>query len=113
MTASIALTQADAGLSSLPLRRDAANDSSMTAAWLFLGVLAAAAVAAIRFRRLRKPAANARPALQRIESLALTSHASLQVVRWGDEEMLLGCTPGAIEVISRRSPGPSPHRNAS
>jgi flagellar biogenesis protein FliO len=97
-----AQSQTGTALSALPLRRDGAQDPSMAGVWVFLAVLAAAALAAIWFKRLRKVAPETRPQLQRLESLALTSQASLHVVRWGEEELLLGCSPGAVKVVSRR-----------
>jgi flagellar biogenesis protein FliO len=101
-----AQTLAASGLAALPLRRDAAGDPSMVSAWIFLGVLVVAAAAAVWFGRRRKASAGAPPTLQRIESLALTSHASLHVVRWGDEELLMGCAQAGIEVVSRRPAHP-------
>jgi MYXO-CTERM domain-containing protein len=100
-------------LSALPLRRDTADDAATGSACIFLALLAAAAVAAVWYRRRRKVGGADGPGLARVESLTLTSQASLHVVRWGQEELLIGCGQGAVDVLSRRAVAPQPQGKAS
>ncbi|HSW16769.1 MAG TPA: flagellar biosynthetic protein FliO [Ramlibacter sp.] len=97
---------------SLPLRRDAADTASADVPWftglLLLGPLAAAGVALVRYqggsilpRRIRA-GATARPELTRVASQSLTAQASVHVIRWGGEELLVGCTPAQVSLLSRR-----------
>ena len=98
----------------IPLHRDAGAGRSIagTAVWtaLFLGVLAAAGFVLVRRRGLTgftplagwlPPAAGASnpKALARI---SLTQNASLHVVQWQGEELLLACTPQSVALLARR-----------
>lgn len=44
--------------------------------------------------------------LTRRASQALTPHASVHVLRWNGEEILLGCTAQQIRVLARKSVDP-------
>lgn len=99
--------QAASGLSALPLRRDGADDPSMIGAWVFLALLAAAATVAVWVRRKRNPISPSKRTLERLESVSLTSQVSLHVVRWGEDEVLVGCAPNSVNVISRRASPPA------
>ncbi|HEY8360372.1 MAG TPA: flagellar biosynthetic protein FliO [Ramlibacter sp.] len=100
----------------LPLRREepAAPPSAVGAASaaLLLAALAAGGLLAWRrgpaglqqWRSRRSGAA----ALARVSSQALTPHASIHVVHWSDEELLLGCTAQQVTVIARRPLSPAP-----
>lgn len=93
---------------SLPLRRDAsgAGDGGGWAAPLLLLTLAGAGGAWAGWRRLvrRRVPADAVPSqrIVRTCSQALTPHASLHVVQWHGEELLLACTGQQVSVIGRR-----------
>ena len=95
---------------SLPLRRDP-PDLAPSFAWAPLAaLLAAAGVAGIWLARQRwKAGAKTRvdaareEALTRLSSQALTSQASLHVVRWNGEELLVACTSQQVMLLSRRT----------
>jgi flagellar biogenesis protein FliO len=110
--------QAQAGRTlprSLPVRRDEAP-AGLSLQWLFpLGVLLALAGGAVVLVRRRAGVSGISPFkhlgrdphLARLASQALTPHASVHVVRWGTEELLLGCTSQQVRVIARRPAGPA------
>lgn len=98
----------------IPLRRDApAGDSvAETLGWAALLVIGAAGAALVILRRgvlpriragawLRSPAGNSGPKV--LGRTALTQQASLHVVEWQGEELLLGCTAQSVSVLSRRA----------
>jgi flagellar biogenesis protein FliO len=99
----------------LPLRREA--DSSATASagyviWILTILGSVALLAAFGLRRGIGPDWLARfrpidrqPVLKVVSATALGSGSSLQVVRWGDREMLLGCTPQSIRLLDSRESG--------
>lgn len=64
------------------------------------GGLARHSMLALLVQRLRPRAAA--PQLVRLSSHALTAQASVHAVRWRDQELLLGCTPGGVTVLARR-----------
>lgn len=101
----------------IPLRRDApAGDSAAeTLGWAALLLIAAAGAALVILRRgalpgmragawLRPPAGATGPKL--LGRTALTQQASLHVVEWHGEELLLGCTAQSVGVLSRRPAEP-------
>lgn len=131
MLASLALTQpawaqgqppavaasAQSQFPQLPLRRDAAAGDSVaeTLGWAALLVIGAAGAALVVLRRgvlpriradawLRSSAGNTGPKL--LGRTALTQQASLHVVEWHGEELLLGCTAQSVAVLSRRPADP-------
>lgn len=108
LAATAAVAQTAGGMAALPLRRESADDPSMLGAWGFLLLLGAVASAAVWMRRTRKPASAATVSLEKLESVSLTAQVSLHVVRWGSEEVLVACAPGAVQVLSRRAPQAAP-----
>lgn len=103
----------------LPLRRDApatGESGSWLPAALLVAVITAGGALVLRRRglagwaQLRKGASATRGGgIARLSSQALTAQASVHAVRWGSEEILLGCTAHAVTVLARRPlPLPSP-----
>ena len=94
---------------SLPLRRETAQ-APMPAAWwpsLALVTLAGAGGAWTLWRRkARRGTSPARAAEHRhavrVSSQALTAQASVHVVRWNGEELLVGCTAQQLQLLARR-----------
>lgn len=98
----------------LPLKRDATASASASGsvAWtvLFLAVVAGVGMVLIRRRGvegLRPPpgwfragASNAGVPVARGRT-ALTQQASVHVVEWKGEELLLGCTPHSVALLAR------------
>jgi flagellar biogenesis protein FliO len=101
--------------SSLPLRRDAAEASPHMGWWpsLVLLTLAGAGGAWTLRRRARRGTTTAarkgedRHAV-RVSSQALTAHASVHVVRWNGEELLVGCTAQQLQLLARRNAPDAP-----
>jgi flagellar biogenesis protein FliO len=89
----------------LPLRRDAASGTGV-AGWLVIVLVLAAAAGLVWKRRFAGPARST-PGIVVAASRPLTTHASLHVVEWEGERLLLACTPGSADVISRRPIGAS------
>jgi flagellar biogenesis protein FliO len=99
-------------LSNIPLRRDEPARSegpSMLVVVAVLSVLVAIATFAMRRRgaqgllrawqqRSGVPTAD----ITRMASQPLTAQTSIHVVRWNDEELLLGCTPQQVTLLARR-----------
>jgi flagellar biogenesis protein FliO len=105
----------------IPLRRDAGAGSSIadSAGWvvLLLAAVAGAGFVAIRQRSkmpgaqkgrswLRPAAGHSAP--KSIGRTSLTQQASLHVVAWRGEELLLGCTSQSIALLARRQVEPLP-----
>ena len=99
----------------LPVRRDAEPAWGGTAwwpGWVGLALVAAlggwfawrrgALVIAGKASRPRAEGSNA----ERVSSHALTPQASVHVVRWHGEELLLGCTPQQVTLLCRRPQPP-------
>lgn len=96
----------------LPLRRDADGAGAGEGApWLALSVLAGLGLGAAVFVLRRRGArgllqawGRAAPgaAMERVASQPLTPQASVHVVRWQGEELLLGCTAGQVTLLARR-----------
>ncbi|TFY97073.1 flagellar biosynthetic protein FliO [Ramlibacter humi] len=93
----------------LPLRRDAGGPAD-NPPWLALFVLAGLAIGAAVFVVRRRGArgllqAWAAPrsgvAVERVASQPLTPQASVHVVRWRGEELLLGCTGSQVTLLAR------------
>jgi hypothetical protein len=53
-------------------------------------------------QRLRSPGAG-QDALQVVDRLQLTPQASVHIIRRGDEELIVGCTPQQVTLLSRRT----------
>ncbi len=106
----------------LPLRRDAEpglGTGAGYAVWLVLlaGAGAWAWIWSVRRRGAapkwlgRLVPAGSPGALQLLASKPLAPHCSLHVVRWGEREMLVGCTPQAVTLLETRdaaAPEPAP-----
>ena len=91
----------------LPLRRDEPETTSLGAfAWV-AGLLIVGVAGAWYWRRRMAPAPARPSALAIMPARSLTAHASLHVVRWEHEELLLACTPQNVTVISRRPIAPT------
>ena len=96
---------------SLPLRRDTPAEASSLGWWPSLALLtfAGAGGAWTLLRRRAHAHRRADRGVQdalRLSSAALTPHASVHVVRWNEEELLVGCTAQHVCVLARR---PAPH----
>lgn len=101
----------------LPLKRDSDSDRSLAGStgWavVFLAVLAGVGFVLVRRKTGISPKgrwnwphrAPDSMALTVLERSALTSQASLHVVRWNAEELLLGCTSNEITLLARRPVG--------
>lgn len=96
---------------SLPLRKEA--ESPDTGLWLpavvllaLLGVAGGIAVwqrgAGALTSGWKRPAREARRGPDRLSSLVLTPQASVHVVQWQGEELLIGCTAQQVTVLCRR-----------
>jgi MYXO-CTERM domain-containing protein len=96
---------------SLPLRRDAAAGSDAPG-WVpsaaLLALTGIVGVWLVRRRSVAKatglPGSPRAVPLIRIASLGLTPQASVHVVRWNGEELVLGCTAQQVTLLSRRTP---------
>jgi hypothetical protein len=96
---------------SLPLRRDAVagNDAPGWAPSVVVLVLTGmVGIWSVRRRSMARATAlsgssRAVP-LTRLASVALTPQASVHVVRWNGEELVLGCTAQQVTLLSRRTP---------
>jgi flagellar protein FliO/FliZ len=109
-------SQAKAALGSLPadlpLRRDVDSGAMPTAGyaiWFLFALGAIAVVASVTLRRGRKPAwiarfgrRNAPAGIEVLASTTLGAGSSLQLVRWGERELLLGCTAQSIRLLDSR-----------
>jgi flagellar biogenesis protein FliO len=104
----------------IPLRRDSGAGSSIaeSAGWaaLMLAAVAAAGFFVIRrgkvpglgkARRWLRPAAG-HSAPKALGRTSLTQQASLHVIEWRGEELLLGCTPQSVALLARRQLDPLP-----
>ena len=98
----------------LPLKRDeGSNDPAqmvLVSAGLVLAVALGGYIALRRSGRLSTGISAAwggrtQPTLRTGARLPLTQHASVHVVRWGDEELLLGSTPQQVTLLARRALG--------
>lgn len=103
-------------LKQLPLRRDA-DDGGM--GWTVLAFLAALGVVSfVVSARARKGGAGGWPSagllggkgtrVVVLERRSLNNACTVCLVRWDDEEVLLGCTAHSVSVISRRPAAASP-----
>lgn len=96
---------------SLPLRRDAAAGSDAPG-WLpsaaLLALTGIVAIGLVRRRSMNGAtglSGSIRGApLVRLASVGLTPQASVHVVRWNGEELVLGCTAQQVTLLSRRTP---------
>lgn len=104
----------------LPLRRDAAAGESAVAslAWaaLFLAVVAGLGFVLVRrggVAGLRTGAGWLRPGTDNagrpvpLGRTALTQQASVHVIEWKGEELLLGCTPHSVTLLARAPAAPA------
>lgn len=103
----------------LPLRRDAPAGGSVaeSLAWAALLVAALAAAGFLIVQRKNwtntkagrswlRPAAKPRTPKPLGRTL-LTQQCSLHVVEWNGEELLLGCTPQTVSLLTRRPADPA------
>jgi hypothetical protein len=101
--------------SQIPLRREAPSGGSAaeSAGWavLFLAVVAGAGFLMVRRKTTFGASAGpgwlrataAQPALKPLGRMSLTQQASVHVVEWQGEELLLACTPQSVTVVARRA----------
>ena len=100
---------------SLPLKREqggapAGSSALVTAAALL--VLVGAGLLVLRrappgaLQRWKARRAESGGGFVRLASQSLTPHASVHVVRWSDEELLLACTAQQVTVIARKPAQP-------
>lgn len=101
----------------LPVRRDAEPTWGGTTWWPgWIGLAFVAAIGgwfAWRRGALAIAGKASRPRIEgsnaeRVSSHALTPQASVHVVRWHGEELLLGCTPQQVTLLCRRPQAPQP-----
>jgi hypothetical protein len=85
----------------LPLRRDEGSVSGGVMAWGVVAI-AAALAASWYWRRRASHAGLRRPSVVVLPGRALTTHASLHVVEWEEERLLIACTAQSVTVVSRR-----------
>ncbi|MBC5785108.1 flagellar biosynthetic protein FliO [Ramlibacter sp. USB13] len=105
---------------SLPLRRDAAAPPSAPGWWSSLAVLTLVGAGGAwtvwrRLARRRPPLAGGAEDSHavRVSSQALTAHASVHVVRWNGEELLVGCTGQQLQLLARRPGSAAPQEPAA
>lgn len=94
----------------LPLQREesASTAGLPLAVQMLLAVALIAGLAAVYKLRARKVMGGGTAgALHAAQALRLTQGASLHVVRWGDEELLLGSTASGVSLLSRRTTAPA------
>jgi hypothetical protein len=111
-----AASSAPAQFPQLPLKRDLPAEGPLheSAGWAALLVLALVGAGLIMARRQRWSVtggwrrADAKTAApKRMGSTVLTQQASLHVVQWNGEELLLGCTSQSVSLLSRRPGDPN------
>jgi hypothetical protein len=107
-----------ASFGSLPLQRGEPRASAFGWGEVLGGIVLLALLAGgVKYARTRRegggparaawwPAKPASGSLRTTQSVRLVQGATLHVVEWGDEELLLACTPGAVTVVSRRARTP-------
>jgi hypothetical protein len=93
-------------LPELPLRRDA-SDAPGSSAIGWIAVALVAVVAGTLYWTRRAPRLAVRSAgVSASQARSLTAHASLHVVEWEGERLLLACTAQSVAVLSRRGSDP-------
>jgi hypothetical protein len=108
-------TASQPAFSQLPLKRDSSSETSTveSLAWatLLLGALTAAGFIAVRRTAWAGKVEGPnwlRPAIKvgspkPLARTPLTQHASLHVIEWHSEELLIGCTAQSISLLARRA----------
>jgi hypothetical protein len=103
----------------LPLRRDAPPDGWMAQSlgWAAFLVVALAAAGFLIVQRKNRTSINpgrswlwpsAKPCTPKLLGRTLlTQQCSLHVIEWNGEELLLGCTPQTVSLLTRRPADPS------
>lgn len=88
----------------LPLKRDQLNDDVFPTSASWIAVLALLAAGGAWFvaarRRSRSAAGAAGDTLKTLRTTALTQQATLHVIEWHGEELLIGCTPGSMTLLA-------------
>ena len=107
-----------AQLSQIPWRRDSSAGEPIvqSAGWavLFVGVVAGVGFVLIRRRGRRETGAGWMPfsiganVPKAPWRMALTQQATLHLVEWQGDELLLGCTPQSVTLLARRAASSSP-----
>jgi Flagellar biosynthesis protein, FliO len=92
--------------SNLPLQREESSPGGLSlAAQLLLAAALLVALAVVYKLRQRKAMrGGSSGALHAAHALRLAPGASLHVVRWGGEELLVAATASSVSVLSRRTP---------
>lgn len=110
ITPTAAVSSVSAGtspLAHLPLQRDdpAAKSSGFTLVLelALVGVLIMIAAAVYKRRQRRTLIGGASLGLRTLQSVRLTQGATLHVVQWGGEDLLLACTAQSADLLSRRA----------
>lgn len=115
---------AEAQPAAIPFRVDAGSDRSITQSavltLVFLAVVAGAGLVSIRYRKRSGPRRSgswlwpvaSSSKLKPLEQTSLTQHASVHVIEWNGEELLLGCTSHSVALLARKSVGDSPSDNS-
>jgi flagellar biogenesis protein FliO len=106
--AATASAAASTPLSHLPLQRETgvggASDSSSVFLQVGVAIFLAAVIGGLfKLRQHRQERAGGTPGLKSMQTLRLTQHASLHVVQWDKQELLLACTAQHAELLSQRS----------
>ncbi|MDB5874606.1 MAG: hypothetical protein JWQ07_4048 [Ramlibacter sp.] len=99
----------------LPLKRDSdpATPGMGSAIWAIAVLLAVLAAGGVLLRKGKRPQFNRNwrdflkpksslSAAKVLSKTGLTAQASLHVVEWNGEEMLLGCTQASVAILARR-----------
>jgi flagellar biogenesis protein FliO len=109
ITPTAAVSSVSAGtspLAHLPLQRDdpAATSGGLTLVLelALVGVLILIAAAVYKRRQRRTFVGGASLGLRTLQSVRLTQGATLHVVQWGGEDLLLACTAQSADLLSRR-----------
>jgi flagellar biogenesis protein FliO len=100
-------------LAHLPLQRESSNEIAPGSPSIFLQVGIAFFLVAVlgglfKVRQRRVEHGGGTPGLRPVRTLRLTQHASLHVVQWHDQELLIACTAQHAELLSQRALSNSP-----
>jgi hypothetical protein len=93
-------------LANLPLQRDGTGVGSsglpMVLQLTLAGVLIAALAGIYRVRQRRSVSSGMTPGLRTLQNVRIGHGATLHVVQWDGEELLVACTPQSAVLLSRR-----------
>jgi hypothetical protein len=99
--AGVAARAASSQFPDLPLRRDEGSMNGGAIAWLLVAI-AAAVAASLYWRRRSMGTIPQRPSVVVLPARSLTTHATLHVIEWERERVLVATTSQSVTVISRQ-----------